>query len=237
MAKRKNNKNLAPEVEHPRYGLGPGVSRYKGPELEEWRLGRAFNALKIYPKTALKADQAFQKNSYGKYDYYVDQLLRCEGCKRAFVYFAEEHQFRVEHCKRYHRAFAMHCPDCRLARGLAKQARRDYDAFAARLNRGRRAGVPDDQYSHDDWLEFAGFALAALDGGTLGLHGKISWLLSKLERLSEEDPGRFAPLAQRLRDHFTAAEAAKERRRLEFEQKYADRNIGRTPDGEAIYQF
>ncbi len=218
MARRKHKNKLAPEVVHPRYGLGPAASRYRGPELDAWRFGKAYHALNIYPQTAIKADPKFQKNTYGPYDYYVDQLLRCQGCKRAFIYFAEEHRYRVEQCGRYLGAYASHCTDCRAAHGTAKRARRDYDAFCARLNEGRREGVRDETYSHDDWVAFAGFALTALDGGTLGLHGKTSWLLTKLDALAEEDPDCFGPLAKRLQDHFTEAAEEEKRRPQEFKQ-------------------
>ncbi len=63
-------------------------------------------------------------------------------------------RYRVEHCGRYHDAYAHHCTECRKARGDAKRVRLNYDKFARWLNNGHRKGVRDDHYMDDDRAQF-----------------------------------------------------------------------------------
>ena len=142
-------------VEHPRYGKGP---RYSGLDVNvnhprvrlSWHAGgvdgvrheikrlaaesrppqRFRGCVRWILGTAVIGDESLQQpGGYAPVSHYCDMDLFCRGCKRRFIFFAEEQQFWYEHLQFYQGSVPDLCPACRQHQRRLKEKKKRFDAL------------------------------------------------------------------------------------------------------------
>ncbi len=146
-------------VEHPRFGRGPRFTRLNPIEGVDKNVHLHWHTPKRarIPMTAIVADVSRQTPAMFPVTHYFDSGRICDGCKRPFLFFAEEQRHWYEVLGFPLEADALKCVPCRkLAQGLARAHARYDELF--HLERT----VEQD-------FEFAECCLALIGGGESGV--------------------------------------------------------------------
>lgn len=173
---------------HPIYGVGPsGRSHHHNSDISNrnFILGARFQVQKVFFETAIPADISFQGNSNFLKAYYVDQLIKCKGCKRHFIYFAEEHKHRVEEVGKNFQAIPSHCYDCRVLHGKLKTAKQKFDLLLQQLKFADRSGRPHYSFSQEQWIDLGENFLFLLQHNRLSNSPSHKQLKLRMKNLSE----------------------------------------------------
>ena len=188
---------------HPVYGIGPSEATGHGDtEISKKQCmvnsGSAF--IRFFPATAIPAEQSFQGNTQFPKSYYVDQLIRCSGCKRCFVYFADEHKFRVEEKGRNFQAIPSHCYDCRKLHGELKRAKQELDQLLWHLKAGDRKNDEQSTLSSEQWLRLGENFLLLVENKRLPNSSSFGKLRARIINLADDRLPELSDIAKRLSD-------------------------------------
>ena len=109
--------------------------------------------------SAIKADTSRQDFSVEPRYWYVDATIRCDRCKKDFLFSADEQRFWYEELRFYVDSFARQCPACRGELRELKMLRQQYDREIAEAIRANDIGLKQRLVSVIDAMTEAGLHL------------------------------------------------------------------------------
>jgi hypothetical protein len=133
----KNDDEYEAFVAHPRYGQGPRVTGLNPTTKYHYEPGEHIVKLHWHsgrdrriPNTAIEADISKQSFTTFPVTHYFDAKRTCHGCKRPFLFFAEEQQYWYEELGFPLDADCVRCVPCRKEeQGIARKRERYEELF------------------------------------------------------------------------------------------------------------
>ena len=127
--------NSSKYVKHPRFGSNPIPSGCNFSSYDIERAHWRYSDLKYFPETAIPANTEKQNYSIYPRSIYVDIEVKCEVCKRPFIFFAREQQYWFEGLGFWVDAHCTKCPDCRKKDQEIKSMQINYQKLVSKKDR------------------------------------------------------------------------------------------------------